>query len=105
MNQLLFKKEENQLTISIGKTSHTLDLTDVKVNNDELAEFLTDLSSYFMAEEFSYYVVPEEAINDDKVKLFIKLIEEFINTFKKEFTNLKQQYSNEIKNLKTKINE
>lgn len=105
MNKVLFEVEENILVISIGKTKQSFDLNDPKINNDEFASFLTDLSSYFIAEDFIYEVKPEEAKNQDKIKLFIELIDEFIKSFKEEFNNLKQKYHQEIKNLKTKIND
>ena len=102
--EVLFKKENNDLIISVGNSSFLINLDDVKVNNDELALFLTDLAANFIKEEFKYTLEPAELVNDQRVKLLVELIEKFVKTFQEEFNNISATYEKEIKNIKTNIN-
>lgn len=102
---VLFKKEEELLTISKGNLKQTISLADVKINNDELTIFLTDLAAHYLDDEYSYIVEPGEAIEDQRVKLLVDLIKEFVETFKSEFDNLKTHYKKQINTIKTKISE
>lgn len=102
---VLFKKEEELLTISKGNLKQTISLIDVKINNDALTIFLTDLAAHYLDDEYAYEVEPKEALEDQRVKLLVDLIKEFIETFKTEFDSLKIKYKKDINNLKTKISE
>lgn len=102
--EVLFKKENNDLNISISNTSFTINLNDVKINNDELALFLTDLSAFFINEEFKYVLNPLDILEDQRVKLLVELVEKFVKTFQEEFKKSSSLYEKEIKNIKTNIN-
>lgn len=102
--KVLFKKEDDVLTISIGRIKQEISLVDVKVNNDDLTIFLIEVAASFLKEDFKYEVEPSNIKEDERVMLIINLVEDFIKTFKHEFDNLNVKYDNEIRNIKTKIN-
>lgn len=102
--EVLFEKVDSNLNISIGNTKFFINLNDVKINNDELTEFLTDLAAYFIDEEYVYKLEPAEALEDQRVKLLVELVERFVVTFQEEFKKSSLEYEKQIKNIKTKIN-
>lgn len=105
MASVLFKKQDTDLKISVGNLNLTVNLNEVSINNDQLTIFFTELVSYFVDEDFKYVVEPADSERDEKVILFVKLVKNFIETYKKEFDRLKLEYAKEVSDISTKLSQ
>jgi hypothetical protein len=103
MARVLFKKEDQNLLISISNLKLEVNLEKVTLSNDTVTNFFTELSTFFVGEDFNYSVDPIDAENEDKINLFIRLVKNFVETYKSEFEKLRSQYENDINSISTKV--